>query len=218
MDIPAQNPFFAMFEMYHSQVQFFPYLGFGLGFAVIALFFGSYHQRSRISLLILAFLWAWNGLVLFTYEAAGLSPVLYSLQGLLFPIQALLLIHAACAKKPPDFGIGYGLSGKAGLALMFTAIFIYPIVGNITGHTFPAAPVFPEPCPLTIFTFGYLLSTRTLIRPVLIFIPFLWSLTGMIAVLKLGVMADSIELITGISCTVAILLKNRKIANTARPA
>lgn len=210
MGSPEQHPFFAMLADYHTQLHPFPFLAFGLGFAVMVLFFSSHPQKSRISLLILAFLWAWNGLVLFTYQAAALAPLLYSLQGVLFPVQALLLAHTACAKDPPDFGIESGFSGKAGLALMFTALFLYPIVGNITGHSYPAAPVFPEPCPITIFTFGYLLSARNVIRPVLIVIPFVWSLMGIIAVLKLGVLADSIEVLAGVGCSAAILMKNRR--------
>jgi hypothetical protein len=212
MDVPAQSPFFAMLADYHTLLHPFPFLAFGLGFVVMALFFSSYNQKDRISLLILAFLWAWNGLVLFTYQAAALAPVVYALQGVLFPVQALLLAHAACAKEPPEFGISTGFSGKAGLAVMFTAIFLYPIVGNIFGHSYPTAPVWPEPCPLTIFTFGYLLSARASVRPVLIIIPFLWSLMGIVAVLKLGVAPDALEVIAGVGCSVAILLKNRKAA------
>ena len=212
MNTSDLHPFFAMLADYHDLVPWFPFLAFGLGFAVLVLFFSPLPSKCRISLLILAFLWAWNGLVLFTYHAAALFPVIYAVQGILFPIQALLLIREACGPRLPDFSISNGASGKAGLALMFIALFIYPVAGNLTGHTFPAAPVFPEPCPLTIFTFGYLISARGSVKLILIVIPFLWSLMGIMAVIKLGVAADAIEVIAGLGCTAAIILKNRAAA------
>ena len=58
MGSPEQHPFFAMLADYHTQLHPFPFLAFGLGFAVMVLFFSSHPQKSRISLLILAFLWA----------------------------------------------------------------------------------------------------------------------------------------------------------------
>lgn len=209
MDNPLQQTFFSMLAEYHTQIHPFPYLGSMLGLMVIVLFLSPYPHKSRVSLLTLAFLWAWNGLVMFTYHFAELYPVNYALQGVLFPIQALLLSHAAFMKAPPEFDVASGVSGKAGLALMFTALFLYPIIGNITGHYYPAAPVFPDPCCLTIFTFGYLLSARARMPSGLIVIPFLWSLMGIVAVMKLGVMADGLMVVVGIGCSVAILLKNR---------
>lgn len=209
MNNPEHHPFFTMLKEYHALTPHFPFLAFGLGFAVMVIFFSSCSHKSRISLIILSFFWAWNGLVLFTYHAAALFPKIYAVQGVLFPVQALLLARAACAESLPDFSIASGISGKAGLVIMFTALFLYPVAGNLTGHAFPAAPVFPEPCPLTIFTFGYLLSARGAIRPALIVIPFFWSLMGIMAVIKLGVVADAIEVITGIGCSAAILIKNR---------
>ena len=216
MTLPGQHPFFAMMADYHTRLHPFPFIAFGLGFAVLMMFFSSHPKNRTISLLILAFLWAWNGLVLFTYQAAKLSPVIYAVQGILFPIQAMLLGHAACTGTLPNFSINSGGSGKAGLAIMFTALFLYPIVGNVTGHSFPSAPVFPEPCPLTIFTFGYLLSADARVRPVLVLIPFLWSLMGIVAVMKLGVAADTIEVIAGIVCSAVILKKNHKPSNVVR--
>lgn len=211
MNSPDPHPFFAMLAEYHALTPWFPFLGFGLGFVILVAFFSSHPHNARISLIILSFFWAWNGLVLFTYHAAALFPAIYAVQGILFPVQALLLARAAHDTALPDFSIASGASGKAGLALMFTALFLYPVAGNLTGHSFPAAPVFPEPCPLTIFTFGYLLSARGVIRPVLLLIPFLWSLMGIMAVVKLGVVADLAEVIAGIGCTAAILLKNRAV-------
>lgn len=209
MDSSQQQAFFTMLENYHAQVHPFPYVALVLGFVVMALLLSAYRHRARVSLVIIAFLWAWNGLVLFTYEAAALAPMLYSLQGILFPVQAVLLAHFACAKDLQDVGMDEK-TGLAGYSAMFIAIFLYPIIGNITGHTYPAAPVFPEPCPLTIFTFGYLLALHKYIRPGLLVIPFLWSLMGIVAVMRLGVVGDAIEVIAGVACTAAILMKNKR--------
>jgi hypothetical protein len=89
------------------------------------------------------------------------------------------------------------------------------VAGNISGHAFPAAPVFPEPCPMTIFTFGFLLGVRGKVPIHLLPIPFLWSLMGIVAVVKLGVKNDALEVIIGVICTISILVKNSTLGRQA---
>lgn len=201
-----------MLADYHSLTQPFAYLAFVAGFIIMLLYISSFGHKNRISLLLLAFFWAWNGLILFTYKAAALAPVTYALQGFLFPLEAMLLGYMACLDNPPDFDFR-GITGKAGLIIMFTAVFLYPVLGNIFGHSYPAAPVFPEPCPLTIFTFGFLLGARNTIPIHLLIIPFFWSLMGIVAVVKLGVKADALEVLVGVVCMISIVLKNRSFAH-----
>ena len=218
MQASAQSAFFSMLSDYHHQTQPFALFGFVLGFSLMLLFLSSWPPKNRIILIGLAFLWAWNGLVLFTYMSASLAPATYALQGILFPVQGLLLGHFALSGDGPELSFE-SMAGKLGLAIMFTALFIYPIVGNLLGHSFPAAPVFPEPCPTTIFTFGILLGIRGKVPVHLIVIPFFWSLMGIVAVTKLGVKADAIEVVVGVACTIAILARNRNWSqNNARPA
>ena len=213
MQSSVQSEFFSMLANYHDQTHPYALIGFVLGFSMVLLFLSAWSQKSKAILYILAFLWAWNGLVLFTYMTAELAPVLYALQGFLFPLQGLLLAHFASAVPRSGFSLD-GAYGKVGLGVMFTALFVYPIIGNLFGHTYPAAPVFPEPCPTTIFTFGLLLTAHQRVPIYLIVIPFFWSLMGIVAVFKLGVEADAIEVLIGVASLMAITWKNRQLNAT----
>ena len=213
MQSSVQATFFSMLANYHEQTYPFALIGFVLGFSMILLFLSAWSQKSKAMLYILAFLWAWNGLILFTYMTGELAPALYALQGLLFPLQGVLLGYFANSAPRCTFGL-QGVYGKVGLCVMFTALFIYPIIGNLFGHNYPAAPVFPEPCPITIFTFGLLLTAYHRVPTYLVVIPFFWSLMGIVAVFKLGVEADAIEVIIGVASIIALTWKNRQLDST----
>jgi hypothetical protein len=79
------------------------------------------------------------------------------------------------------------------------ALIVYPILGALTGHAYPRAPLFGvAPCPTAIFTFGILLWARNRVGIYLLIIPFLWSLVGFTAALKLGIREDFGLLIAGL--------------------
>jgi hypothetical protein len=68
---------------------------------------------------------------------------------------------------------------------------LYPVLGAMAGHIYPASPVFGiMPCPTTIFTFGLLLWTERKVPGFLLVIPFLWALLGLSAAVTLGVHED----------------------------
>jgi hypothetical protein len=76
-----------------------------------------------------------------------------------------------------------------GLLILY-AIAIYPIVGHVSGHRYPAMPTFGTPCPTTIFTLGLLIWTSQ--RPPwrAMFVPLLWTIVGSVAALQLAVPQD----------------------------
>jgi len=83
---------------------------------------------------------------------------------------------------------------------MFFALFLYPILGNFTGHFYPNAPIFADPCPLTIFTLGLFLTSIKKVELKIYIIPFFWAMMGFVAVFKLGIYVDITEIIFGFIC------------------
>jgi hypothetical protein len=79
----------------------------------------------------------------------------------------------------------------SGVIMILYAMVVYPLLGFLFGHSYPAAPVFGvAPCPTTIFTFGLFLCTvRTVPKSILI-IPLIWSVIGFTAALHLGIYED----------------------------
>ena len=85
-----------------------------------------------------------------------------------------------------------------GLAFAAYAAILYPLIGMMTGHRYPAMPMFGvTPCPVTIFTFGMLLATVPPISLWLLAIPFVWSLIGGSAAILLHVPQDWFLLVSG---------------------
>ena len=107
----------------------------------------------------------------------------------------------------PVFKFRFNKPGWAGVLLVIFAFIIYPVSGYAFGHFFPASPTFGLPCPTTIFTFGILLWFDKKIPISILIIPFVWSIIGFFAALKLGVLEDTGILIAGI---LMIALRNKK--------
>lgn len=189
--------FFLLMGDYHSAVHPMPYIFIMLALVIFWLLFSEYKYKNIIITSLLGIFWSWNGLVLFTMHSAYLAPVTYAIQGILFPLQGMLLFYLATSKDNLDYKFQNTFSSNLGFFMMFFALFLYPIIGNILGHSYPKAPIFVEPCPLTIFTLGLFLSSVKKVQFKIYIIPFLWSLMGFVAVFKLKVYTDIFEIIFG---------------------
>ncbi|HEX8037921.1 MAG TPA: DUF6064 family protein, partial [Chryseosolibacter sp.] len=164
----------------------------------------------------LAFFWIWTGTV---YHLIFFSPVNSAaiLFGILFIVQGVIfLVQGACREK---IKLRYALnfSGVLGMFFILYALVVYPLVGWIFGHRYPAAPTFGVPCPTTIFTFGVLLFSQHRISLLVILIPFLWSLIGFSAATDLHIPEDTGLVVAGISSALIVLFfKPKAIAKSAR--
>jgi hypothetical protein len=95
--------------------------------------------------------------------------------------------------------------------LILYAMVVYPLLGAVFGHMYPAAPVFGvAPCPATIFTFGMLLWTVGRVPGWLLIIPGAWSVIGLSAALNLGVPEDFGLLVAGLTGIAMLLYRNRR--------
>jgi hypothetical protein len=133
----------------------------------------------------------------------------YYLWGALWIVQGFLFLVFLGFRD--GFLLEYRKDSRTVIALgLFAFTFIgYPLTGFLTGHGFPAGPVFgTAPCPVTIFTFAMVLLHRKRMPVWLIVIPFLWSLTGIYALLFLGVYQDAVETASGLLALIVIIHQN----------
>lgn len=158
---------------------------------------------------LLAFLWAWMGIVYHWGFFRPINPAA-TLFGGLFTLQAVLFLLAGVHRSRLSFRFrsdGYGI---AGAVLIGYALVLYPILGAIAGHAFPGGPTFGLPCPTTIVTFGLLLWADRPVPGWLIAIPAAWSLLGFSAAAQLSITEDYGLLVSGVIGTILILSKNHR--------
>lgn len=81
--------------------------------------------------------------------------------GALFVVQGVLFVMAGVARRQLVFGHSAGLASTLGWVLVVYAAVLYPLLGQSTGHAYPAQPTLGiTPCPVTLFSFGVLLLLR----------------------------------------------------------
>jgi hypothetical protein len=86
------------------------------------------------------------------------------------------------------------------------ALAVYPLIGYLSGHRYPATPTFGAPCPTTIFTFGLLLWISERVPWRVAIIPAAWALIGTFAAVRLSVPQDYGLLVAAVA-TVALLAR-----------
>jgi hypothetical protein len=136
----------------------------------------------------------------------------------LFVIQAGLLFWIGTWRGDLRFAFARNVRAVAGLALIAYATILYPLLGALAGHHYPATPTFGvTPCPVTVFTIGMLLLATP--RPPwrLLVIPAAWSLIGGSAAVLLHVPQDWMLLASGPLVLVLLALKKRHPRPAPRP-
>ncbi|MEM4704620.1 MAG: DUF6064 family protein [Candidatus Bathyarchaeia archaeon] len=184
-----------------------------LGLLVLFAAFKKASYSSRLVSAVLGFLWLWSGLVFWIFffsqvsiEVFGLTIAGYPyVSGVLFLIQAFLFVVFGVIKPSLSFSLSADMRSVIGMFMVIYAMIIYPLVGWATGLVFPKYPVFGiAPCPVTIFTFGLLLTTKKKIPLFLIVVPFIQSVMGIYPVLFLNIYADVGLILAGITATALV--------------
>lgn len=172
---------------------------------------------AQLSLVLLAVLWLWAGIV---YDKRFLLRLSLSgeIFGSLFIAEAGLLLITAwqngtsfeCASRP---------AAVAGSAILVYTLFLYPALAVFFGQQYPALPTFGAPCPVTIFTFGIFCLLTTSIPRFAIAIPVLWAVIGTYAAIGFGVRED-LGLLVAAAVTIAVRAtpRNRPSTTQTSPA
>lgn len=142
---------------------------------------------ARAAFAMLAALWLWTGvayfLTFFTAITAG-----GKIFGALFVAEGFLLLMVAW--RGVQLETGSAASVIAGVSILAYALLGYPAVALLAGQTYPALPTFGAPCPVTIFTFGFLSLLPASRKGLLLVIPLLWVAVSAHAVIAFHVVED----------------------------
>lgn len=104
-----------------------------------------------------------------------------------------------------------GAGSSAPLACWVANLVAVQLATQWAGLGYPAQPTFGiTPCPLTLFTFGVLLLTRSPVPRSLLIIPQGWSLLGGSAAFLLGVPQDWPLLFSGMAVLLLVLRERRR--------
>ena len=157
MDLPfTEAEFFEVFAAYNQAV--WP-MQFGLTAAAISMVLLVVLAPVRGGRLVsfgLAALWMWMALGYHLAFFWSINPAA--------PVFAVISLGAAGAflwqgglRQSLRFEPGMNATKGLGLVVTIFALVGYPVVCELLGQHYPAAPSFGLPCPTTIFTFGVLL-------------------------------------------------------------
>jgi len=139
--------------------------------------------------LILAFLWLWMAAVYHLGFFVAVNPgaiafgAAFAIQGVLF---AWLVFRGTRASYRPRSRI----AAVIGAVVMLYALVLYPALGYVLGHHYPAAPTFGVPCPTTMFTLGLLVWSSDAVPRWLLVVPLAWSAVATSAAVNLGMVED----------------------------
>jgi hypothetical protein len=183
------DQFFEVFRQYNEAVWPAQLLLTLLAVALLALAVLNHPRHPRLVPAILAALWLWMGAAYHLTFFAEVNPAAF-LFGALFLVQGLLFAWLAVRETTFTFSPRSSAGGVAGWALVLYALVVYPALGLMLGHAYPASPTFGLPCPTTIFTLGVLLWARPFLPWRLLVIPMGWTIVGGVAALQLGVWED----------------------------
>ncbi|MHB8773352.1 MAG: DUF6064 family protein [Syntrophales bacterium] len=181
--------FFAVFARYNEAVWPMQILLNLLAIAVIVMLFRPRQYSGRAIAAVLSLFWAWMAVAYHFSFFAAINPAAW-LFGSVFLMGALYLAWVGVLKNNLRFALGGDIRRWLGGLLILFALAIYPLLGSLFGHHYPAMPTFGLPCPTTIFTIGVLLLAVAPYPRAVFIVPLLWSAVGSVAAFTLGVYQD----------------------------
>jgi hypothetical protein len=207
------DQFLSVFERYNVAVWPAQLFLYATAILAICLTLQRKADFSRGVSIILSMFWIWMGLVYHLWFFSGINRVA-PIFAAFFVLQGILFFIAGVWKNNVRFRFRPNLVGIIGSAFLIYALAIYPALGYLFGHQYPAAPTFGLPCPTTIFTFGMLLWTDRRVPHYLLPIPLTSSLIGFWAAISLGMTEDYGLLAAGLLGSLLIVLRDRRLVRS----
>jgi Family of unknown function (DUF6064) len=182
--------FFEVFARYNLDLWPWQILAIAAGIVSVALLLRTSRAGAAAILGLLSAMWFVNGIGYHWLYFAPVNPAA-RLFAAIFVAEALLLLGAALMRPDLRFGLTRGPVSILGLVCIVFALSVYPALGWLAGHRYPAMPMFGvAPCPTTIFTIGVLLQGQWRQVRWLLVIPGLWAAIGGSASVLLEVPQD----------------------------
>lgn len=200
----TSEQFFDVFGGYNNAIWPAQIVAYALGLLATGFVFWPSPAGDRIIAGVLALMWAWTGIAYHWLFFAVINPMAF-LFGAAFIVQALIFLWVGVVQNRLSFSYANRLRQYFGIALIAYSAIMYPLIGTELGHIYPRAPTFGvTPCPMTIFTFGFVLLLRVPVQWWMVAIAFLWSLIGGTAAFLLHVPQDWVLLVTGMLAVVLL--------------
>lgn len=184
-------------------------IGYVLAGITVFLAFKKTVWASRINFAVLAFFWLWVALMYWLPSAGPAFPigyvflVLFLIEGGLFLIQTL--------KPNFAFGTYNRVHTIGGLTMILYTMIGYPLLAIFLEHPYPEASLIGlTPCPLTLYTFGLLLLTMSVVPIYLLIIPLFWGLSGVLWI-SIGMWEDVGMVLGSIVAFALILGRNKQL-------
>lgn len=160
---------------------------------------------------ILALLWFWMAAA---YHLAFFAEVTRAavVFAAAFAVQGIMFVWLAFRPRPPSYRPRSLGTAVVGALLITYALVLYPVLGYLLGHQYPAAPTFGVPCPTTIFTLGMIVWSSGSMPWRLLVVPLAWCVVGVSAAINLGMTEDLGLPVAGVVSVAWILLARRGAA------
>jgi hypothetical protein len=153
-------------------------------------------ERRSISFLLVVH-WLWAAVAYHAALFSAITPAAMWFAGL-FLIEAGLLAWYGVFREELRFASGSSFRHVCSRALVAYAL-IYPAIVWAGGLVYPWMPTFGVPCPTTILTIGFLLAADRPLPLAVTAIPIVWAGIGGSAAFLLGVHADLMLPVAGLS-------------------
>ncbi len=197
--------FFGVFRDYNEAVWPVQVVLIAVALVTVLLAVRSSRWSGVVVSAMLAFLWAWMAVAYHMAFFASINSLAYGFAGVCL-VGSLVFVWQGVLRRRLQFGWTRGWRAYSGLALVVTALLIYPVWSWYRGHPYPLLPTFGLPCPTTIFTIGLLAFLVPPYPRSPFIIPLLWCLIGVQAAFLLGVAQDITLLV---AAAVGVILMSR---------
>ena len=181
--------FFDVFRRYNEAVWPLQVVLLAAAVAVVVRALPPRRNADRLGMLVVATFWLWMGVVYHFAFFRQINPAAAAF-AVLFVVQGGVFVWLGARNNYITLRPRRGIVGTAGALLIVYAIVLYPVIGLLDGHRYPATPTFGAPCPTTIFTLGVLLWAERPVPRGTVVIPALWAVIATVAALQLQVRED----------------------------
>jgi hypothetical protein len=169
----SPRTYYRLFELYNAAIWPLQIVGLALGVAILVLLVREVAWRGSAIAAMLAACWLWLAwaYLLERYDTINWAGSYFAVG---FAVEALLLVWSGIVRDRLRFRPNSDLIGLAALCIFLFALFVFPLIGPLTGRPWPQAELFGvAPDPTVVATLGVLVAAH---RPhwELLVIPIIW--------------------------------------------
>jgi uncharacterized protein DUF6064 len=197
--------FLGVFARYNQAIWPLQVGAYLLGIAALALVWRRTSTADRFVAAVLGLFWVVNGALYHITYFREINPIAVAF-GALFLVQAALFLWVGVVRGGLTFAPESTLNAIVGGLMVAYAMVVYPLLGLVFGHVYPASPVFGvAPCPTVIFTLGLLVWAGVRLPRWMLIVPLAWAALGLSAAVQLGIHEDLGLLVAGLVAAVMLL-------------